>query len=213
MNNVLVVFRNVCGIVVLSIAAAVVVQAAPQGRTAKPPAKRTSQAFTCVAELGMGVATKRRFCDVMVATGGADSILVSIPPHTGTATLMFDLHNRFNVPAGQVDLAQAFVRHVAVVSVLRQTGELIERAAVTRDYRTPADLFDRIAGAARGSAPKAIAPGAPQPIRVTIPAGVSAAGIVGTRLEEWRAAGRGAFDLPGRPIAIVSNVRMEYTPK
>ena len=68
MNNVMGLLRSVCGIVVLAIAAAVVVQAAPQGRAAKPPAKRTSQAFTCVAELGMGVATKRRFCDVMVAT-------------------------------------------------------------------------------------------------------------------------------------------------
>jgi hypothetical protein len=207
------VLRFTCCLVALAMAAAAIVQASPQARATKPPAKRTSQVFTCVAELGMGVASRRRFCDVMVATGGADSILVTIPPHTGTATLMFDLHNRFNVPAGQVDPAQAFVRHVAVVSVLRQTGELIERAAVTRDYRTTADLFDRIAGAARGSAPKAIAPGAPQAIRVTIPAGVTAAGIVGTRLEEWRAAGRGAFDLPGRPIAIVSNVRMEYTPK
>ena len=64
-----------------------------------------------------------------------------------------------------------------------------------------------------GAAPKAVAPGQPQPFRVTIPAGVGIVGIVGARLEEWRPGGRAAFDSPGRPIAIVSNVRVDYTPR
>ncbi len=181
-----------------------------QTRGAKPPARRNSTAFTCAADLGTGVASRRRFCDVIVASVAADSVTVTIPPHTGAATLSFDLHNRFSVPAGQVDAAQAFAHHVAVVAVIRQTGDVIDRAAVARDYRSPSDLFDRISGSARGAAPKAVAPGAPQAVRVTIPAGVGAIGIVGTRLEEWRPAGRGAFDSPGRAIAIVSNVRVEY---
>jgi hypothetical protein len=58
-----------------------------------------------------------------------------------------------------------------------------------------------------------IAPGQPQAMKVTIPSGVGAIGIVGARLEEWKAAGRSAFDSPGLPIAIVSNVRVEYTPR
>ena len=197
--------------------AAVSAGAAPQGRTAKPPAKppakKTSAVFACAAELGMGAASKRRFCDVIVASVAADSVSVTIPAHTGPATLMFDLHNRFTVPAAQADIARVFTRHTAVVAVIRQAGELIDRVAVTRDYRTPADLFDRISGAARGGPLKVIAPGAPQAMRVTIPSGVGAIGIVGARLEEWRAAGRGAFDSPGLPIAIVSNVRVEYTPR
>jgi hypothetical protein len=85
--------------------------------------------------------------------------------------------------------------------------------AVGRDYRTPADLFDRIAGAGRGAAPKLVAPGEPLPVRVVIPAGVTTPGIVGVRLEEWTAKGQSASDWPGRPIAIVSNVRVEYTPR
>ena len=186
-------------------------QAGGQQKPAPRPEKRTSTAFTCAADLGTGVASRRRFCDVIVASVAADSVSVTIPPHTGTATLMFDLHNRFTVPAGPVDPAQAFTRHTAVVAVIRQTGDVIGRAAVARDYRTPNDLFDRIAGAARGSAPKGIAPGAPMPSQITIPAGVGVVGIVGSRLEEWRPAGRGAFDQPGRPIAIVSNVRVDYT--
>lgn len=180
---------------------------------AKPPATKTSTTFRCAADLGTGLASRRRFCDVIVASVAADSVSVAIPLHRGAATLLFDLHNRFTVPAVPVGAPQAFVRHVAVVAVIRQTGDIIERAAVTRDYRTPASLFDRLPGAGRGASPKAIAPGDPQPVRITIPAGVNAIGIVGTRLEEWRVSGRAAFDSPGRPIAIVSNVRVEYTPR
>jgi len=208
--------RKRTGVLLACCAAAMVVAdvaASPQTRGAKPPAKRTSAVFTCAADLGMGTASRRRFCDVVVASVAAESVSVAIPVHTGAATLLFDLHNRFTVDPVPADPALAFARHTAVIAVIRQAGDIIERMAVTRDYRTPADLFDRIAGAARGAAPRAIAPGAPQAMRVTIPAGVGGIGIVGTRLEEWRAAGRAAFDSPGRPIAIVSNVRVEYTPR
>jgi len=194
--------------------AALVAQASTAQRSgAKPPARRTSQVFTCAAGLGNGVASKRRFCDVIITSAAAESVSVPIPPHVGSANLQFDLHNRFTVPASPADLAQAFARQTAIVAIVRQTGDVIARAAVTRDYRMPTDLFDRIAGTGRGAPPKAIAPGAPQAIRVVIPAGVTLAGIVGAKLEEWRASGRGAFDSPGRAIAIVSSVRVDYTPR
>jgi len=186
---------------------------ADQARTAKPPARRTSSAFTCAADLGVGVTTKRQFCDVIITSVAAASVSITIPPHTGAATLMFDLHNRFTVPPPPVDATRAFTQHTAVVSVIRQTGEVIERVAASRDYRTPSDLFDRVPGSGRGAPPKADAPGTPTPIKVTIPPGVTVVGIVGSRLEEWRTTGRGAFDSPGRAIAIVSNVRIEYTPR
>lgn len=202
-------------LLVVFVIAAVSTGAAAQTRATRPPAKKTSTQMTCAEDLGLGVASRRHFCDVIVASVAADSVSISIPPHTGAATLMFDLHNRFTVPAGQpLDLSQSFTRQTAVVAVVRQTGDVIDRAAVSRDYRTTADLFDRIAGSGgRSAAPKADAPGAPQPIKVTIPAGLGIVGIVGTRLEEWRASGRGAYDEPGRAIAIVSNVRVEYTPR
>jgi len=198
------------------VGAATMAAAQTRGTTApvKSPVKKTSTQVTCAEDLGFGVASRRHFCDVVVASVAAQSVSVPIPPHTGGATLMFDLHNRFTVPAGQVEPSQGFMRHTAVVAIIRQTGEVIDRAAVSRDYRTPSDLFDRIAGSGRSGAPKADAPGAPQPVKVTVPAGLSTIGIVGTRLEEWRAlSGRGAYDEPGRAIAIVSNVRVEYTPR
>ena len=178
----------------------------------RKPAKRTTQVAVCASNLGNGVKTSRQFCDVIIASSAAESISMTIPARTGPATLMFDLHNRFAVTAPNADPVQAFRSHVAVVAVIKSTGEIIERAAVSREYRTVSDLFDRIAGAARGGAPKAIAPGQPQPVRVTIPAGITGIGIVGTRLEEWNAAGRATYDNP-RPIAIASNWRIEYTPR
>jgi hypothetical protein len=200
--------------VACALLASALLAAAPQQKpAARPPAKRVSTTVTCAADLGVGVSSRRRFCDVIVASVAADSVSIAIPPHAGTAILSFDLHNRFSVPAVRSDPAAAFVRHVAVVAVIKQTGEIIGRGAVERDYRSPKDLFDRIAGAGRGTAVKGDAPGAPAAISVVIPAGVNVVGIVGTRLEEWRASGRGAFDSPGRPIAIVSNVRVEYTPR
>ena len=184
-----------------------------QRATGRAGVTRAVTNAVCASDLGTGVKTKRRFCDVVIASTARESVSIAIPPHAGTAALMFDLHNRFTVPPAGADPAQSFARHTAVVAVVKPTGEVIERAAVSREYRTISDLFDRIGGAARGSAPKIVAPGQAQAIRVEIPAGVTAVGIVGTRLEEWRATGRGAFDNPNKPIAMVSNLRLEYVPR
>jgi hypothetical protein len=206
--------RVVLLLVVAVLLAGLGLDAAQQRRsTAKPTARRTTTTAVCAADLGTGVKTSRRFCDIIIASTPSASVSMTIPARTGAATLLFDLHNRFMVPAPVTPPALAFMSHVALVSVIRQTGEVIDRAAVSREFRTAADLFDRISGGTPGGAPKAIAPGQPQAIRVTIPSGVNTIGIVGARLEEWRASGRGAFDTPDRPIAIVSNLRIEYTPR
>ena len=180
---------------------------------ARPRPTQTVRTAVCASDLGAGIKSRRRFCDVIIVSTARESVSMAIPAHSGPATLMFDLHNRFIVPAPTVDASQAFTKQTAVVAVIRPTGEVIERAAVSREYRSPADLFDRIAGSGRGAPAKAVAPGQAQAVRVTIPAGVNAIGIVGTRLEEWRATGRGAFDAPGKAIAMVSNLRIQYTPR
>src|SRR5262245_98757 len=96
----------------------------------------------CAAPLGAGLKTKRVFCDVLIATAPTDSVSVAIPPHTGSPTLRFDLHNRFTVPAIVVPGALTFARHEAVVSIIRPTGAVISRAAVVREFRAVEDLFD-----------------------------------------------------------------------
>lgn len=174
--------------------------------------RRTTNDVKCAADLGAGVKTKRQFCDVVIASTGDDSVTMPIPPHTGPATLLFDLHNRFLVPIVTLDPSLAFTRHLAVVAVIRPTGETIEQAAVMREFRTTEDLFDSIGGGGRPGGIKAVAPSDPEAVRVTIPAGVNAIGIVGVRLDvTTRTISKDTYDTPGRAIAIVSNLRIQYT--
>jgi len=173
---------------------------------------RVSTDVNCAAELGIGVKTRRAFCDVLIGTRPAESVALVIPPHTGSATLQFDLHNRFTVPAVAIPGPLTFARHEAVISVIRPTGDVLQRAAVVREFRTPGDLFDQIAGGSRPGGVKAIGPGQAEPIRFTVPAGVASVGIVGMRLKVLTRASEEVFETPGRPVAIVSNVRVEYRP-
>ena len=176
------------------------------------PALRSTQDVTCTADLGAGIESKRRFCDVLVGKTAAESILLRIPPHSGPATLSFDLHNRFDLPPGTLPAASGYARHDALIAVIRSTGEVLGRATVMKEYRNPQDLFDRIAGGGRPGGVKAVAPGPPDSWRFTIPAGVAAIGIVGRRLRVITAAADAVYDTPGRPVAIVSNVRVDYAP-
>lgn len=175
--------------------------------------RRTSTEVACAADLGAGLKTRRQFCDVVIAASGDASVAMAIPAHTGAATLLFDLHNRFLVPIVTLDPSVAFTRHLAVVSVIRPTGETIEQVAVMREFRSTDDLFDTIGGGGRPGGIKAVAPSEPEAIRITIPAGVSGIGIVGVRLDITTRAGKEVFDAPGRAIAIVSNPRISYTPR
>ncbi len=136
-----------------------------------------------------------------------------IPAHTGQATLRFDLHNRFVVADAARSPAEAFERHAALVAIVSGAGEEIVRAAVTREYRTIEDLFDRITGGGREGTFKAVAPGGPEPVVAIIPDGVSSVGIIGVSVEREAAGGREIFDSPGRPVALASNFRIEYTPR
>jgi hypothetical protein len=174
--------------------------------------RRTSTEVACAADLGAGLKTRRQFCDVVIAASGDASVAMAIPAHTGAATLLFDLHNRFLVPIVTLDPSVAFTRHLAVVSVIRPTGETIEQVAVMREFRSTDDLFDTIGGGGRPGGIKAGAPSEPEAVRVTIPAGVDAVGLVGVRLDvTTRTTSKETFDSPGRAIAIVSNLRIQYT--
>jgi hypothetical protein len=176
-------------------------------------AVRVATDAVCAAPLGAGLKTKRTFCDVLIAGAPGDSVSVAIPPHTGSPTLRFDLHNRFTVPAIVVPGALTFARHEAVVSVIRSTGAVIGRAAVVREFRAVEDLFDQIGGGSNPGGVKAVAPGQSEAVRVSIPTGLTAVGIVGARLSVLMRTNQEVFDTPGRPVAIVSNVRLEYRPR
>ena len=69
--------------------------AAPSRKPAPPPPPTTAAAdVKCRESLGVGVRTHATFCFVLAGREPGEGVLVTIPPHTGAATLMFDLHNR-----------------------------------------------------------------------------------------------------------------------
>jgi hypothetical protein len=113
------------------------------------------------------------------------------------------------VPALSVPPVLAFAKHEAVVAIIKPTGDVIGRAAVVREFRSTDDLFDQIGGGGRPGGVKAVAPGPPEAVKFPIPAGINAVGIVGVRLRVTTRLGSQTFDSPGRPVAIVSNVRLE----
>jgi hypothetical protein len=171
--------------------------------------------MTCAAVLGAGVKTDRDFCDVIIGGAAKDSITATLPAHTGPATVIIDLHNRFTVPgAVPAPAVLAYARHQAAVAVLAPSGDVLGRAIVAREFRTEANLFDKITGGSGPGGVKSVAPGPPETVEFTVPANVSSIGIVGTRLKVLtRAGGEQVFDTPGRPIAIVSRVQVEFRGK
>ncbi len=193
----------------VALSMASVLAAAPQAKKKPAPAKpAVATDVTCPADLGKGLKSKRAFCDITIGTDPAAGIFMRVPPHTGASTLLFDLHNRFTVAGATLTFANA----AALVAVLNgNSGAVIERAAVSGDLRKELDLFDRLSGAAAGES-KNVAPGRPQSVKIALPAVVTSISIVGVRLETKTKDGRVEFTTPGRPVAIGSNLRIEYTP-
>lgn len=175
---------------------------------------RVTTEHTCAASLGSGVKTKRVFCDVVTGDRLADSIAIELPARSGAATLLFDLHNRFGIPVISGYPGASYSRHEAVVRVIGADGAILGRAAVIREFRTTTDLFDQLTGGSGPGGVKGIAPGPPEAVRFSVPEGIDAVGIVGERLRVRTATGGDdVYDAPGRPVAVASNVRLEYRPR
>ena len=166
----------------------------------------------CPEPLGTGAKSGAHYCFVLAHNEPAKGIIVSIPPHIGPATLLFDLHNRHTYSEEDVKAGRGYARYFAVIGALTMSGDVISRAAVQSEFRRAADLFERITGGAGPSGLKAVAPIGREEIVVTIPAGVDEVSLLGEKLEATTAAGR-EIATPGRPVAIVSNIRIEYRPR
>jgi hypothetical protein len=180
---------------------------------APPPATKQEPAeMQCPSLLGEGVQTKRSFCDVLTGRDPAGGILITIPPHTGPVTLTFDLHNRHTYSEELVKTNRGYRRYTATIGVLTADNTLLSRAVVQNEFRTEADLVDRVGGGAGPGGVKAVAPTGVETIMLTIPAEENSVSILGEKLLVIRPDGTDTFIASGRPIAIISNVMVEYRP-
>jgi hypothetical protein len=189
--------------------------------TKKPPAKTPAVALTrvqadveCPSELGVGIKTGRPFCDVLTGREPQAGVLITIPPHRGPVTLSFELHNRHTYSEELIKAKTAFRDYTATVGVLTMDNTLIDRAVIQSQFRTAADLFDRLHGGALPGGMKAVAPTGSEFISIELPADVGEkVTVLGEKLRVVRADGAvDNFAAPGRPIAAISNVMVEYRP-
>ena len=176
------------------------------------PLKTEAPQVTCPAPLGTGITSNRLYCDVMTGRVPAEGILIALPPHTGPVTLTFDLHNRHQYSEEQVQAKRAYVRYTATIGALTADNTLITRVAIQSEFRTVADLVDRIGGGAGPAGLKAVAPAGVEHITVIVPEEESQVSLLGEKITVERAEGSATYSSLGRPIAIVSNFMIEYRP-
>jgi hypothetical protein len=210
--------RPILCLVLAGVLAATTSIAAQRGRTntrrpapaPKPVAKTEPADVTCPEQLGTGLKTKALFCFVLAGREPSEGVVVRLPPHS-KATVTFDLHNRHTYSEEEIRAGRGYARYTAVIGVLTMTGTLLGRGAVQTEFRNARDLYDRITGGAGPGGTKAVAPLGREQVSVDVPAGVDQISLLGELLESTTSFGR-EVATPGRPVAIVSNVQVEYLP-
>ena len=200
---------------VLTIAAPAYAQRATVRKPPPAPAPtapiKAAPEMTCPTPLGVGVTTKQTFCDVMAGRDPAAGILIKLPPHKGPVTLTFDLHNRHLYSEEQSKANRAYARYTATIGVLAMDNTLISRAVVQNEFRSVKDLVDRVGGGAGGGV-KAVAPTGTESVSIEIPEVEDSVSVLGEKLAVERLDGASTYSQPGRPIADISNVKIEYRP-
>ena len=78
------------------------------------------------------------------------------------------------------------------------------------EFHPEADLVDRVSGGAGPGGIKAVAPVGAERVHVQVPQAVTEVSIVGLALEMQRVDGRETVESVGRPIAVISDVQVEY---
>jgi hypothetical protein len=171
-------------------------------------------ALQCPSVLGVGRLTSLEYCDVMTGRDIAEGIIIALPPRQGSMTLSFNLHNRHTFSEELVRSGRGYRRYTATIGVLTPNNDLLTRAVVQNEFRSAADLEDRITGGAGPGGVKAVAPSGTERVVLTIAADINSVSILGEKLAVDSPDGTtDNFNAPGRPIAIISNVTLEYRPR
>lgn len=180
-----------------------------------PPELITEPAMlTCPDLLGQGIKTRRSYCDVLIRRDPAAGILVAMPPHVGPVTITFDLHNRHIYSEEQVKANRAYHRYLALIGLLASDNTLIARTGILSEFRTAANLVDRIAGGVGPGGVKMVAPTGTESVTIEMleEDTQGPVSILGDRLSVIRVDGNDIFTTVGRPIAVISNVMLRYRP-
>lgn len=186
---------------------------APARKAPQAPLAKIQAEWSCVSELGTGISTGRKFCDVLTGNDPKQGVIITVPPHRGPVTMTFDLHNRHTYSAELVKQKLAYRKYTATVGVLSMDNTLIDRAVVLSEFRTEKDLFDRIGGGAGPGGVKAVAPSGAEQITIELPEDVGEqVSVLGEKLSVVRPEDVDNFTSPGRPIASISNVMLEFRP-
>ncbi|MCE2513510.1 MAG: hypothetical protein J4F37_00585 [Acidobacteria bacterium] len=164
----------------------------------------------CPAVLGVGVATDVVFCDVAIRNEAGRGILVVIPARRGEATVSFTLHNRHTYSESETRAGRAYTEYTAEVAVAALDGRVLGRRYILSEFRSAGDLVDRVTGGAGPDGLKAVVPTGRERVFVTVPEDIDTIAIVGQSLEVVRVDGRETFRTPGRPVAVISEVEVEY---
>jgi hypothetical protein len=186
--------------------------------TAKPPAPAppsriaASADVACPQILGTGVGSKILFCDVVTGRNPAEGILIHLPPHKGLLTLTLDLHNRHTYSEDLVKAGRAYANYTATIGALTPDGTLLARGVVRSEFRTSKDLLDRVGGGAGPKGMKAIAPIGTERISIDVPEEVTEVSLLGEKLTVLSINGTETFTAAQRPIAVVSNINVDYQP-
>jgi hypothetical protein len=174
--------------------------------------KKEPADLMCPTLLGVGVTTKEVFCDVMTGRDPADGVIVKLPPHHGPVTLTFDLHNRHTYSEEEIREHTAYRRYTSTIGIMTMDNTLVSRAIVQSEFRTVADLIDRVTGGAGPSGMKAVAPTGTESIAVLVPQAENEVSLLGEKLTVERPDATMTYTQPGRPIADISHVMVEYRP-
>ena len=103
-------------------------------------------------------------------------------------TLTFDLHNRHTYSEELIKTNRAYRHYTATIGVLTADNTLLTRAVVQNEFRTAADLVDRVSGGAGPGGVKAVAPTGTESIIVDDPRRPSeSVSILGEKLTVIRA--------------------------
>ena len=164
----------------------------------------------CPTVLGIGVSTDIPFCDVLIQQEASLGAIVMVPPRSGDVAISFNLHNRHTYSEEETRNGSAYAEYTAEVAVASLDGEVFARRFVLSEFRSEIDLIDRISGGAGPTGVKAVAPVGSERVFVTIPEGVSEVSIVGQSLDIVQFGRRESVRGLGRPVAVISDVRLEY---